>query len=128
GLADPIRPDAHAAVDALTKLGWRLEIVSGDDARVVEAVGAQLGFSLERCIGDVSREGKRALVEAERVDGPIAMVGDGVNDAAAIATATCGIAVSGATEIAIEAADVVLRSPSIEAIAATTAGARATLA
>jgi P-type Cu2+ transporter len=128
GLADPIRPDARAAVSRLSELGWRVEILSGDDSRVAEAVGAKLGLPPERCTGDVSPEVKRAMVEAEHADGPVAMVGDGVNDAAAIAAATCGIAVSGATEIAIEAADVVLRSPSIDAIAQTATGAVATLA
>jgi len=128
GLADPVRPDARDAIVALADMGWRVEILSGDDTRVAEAVGDKLGISPERCTGDVSPEVKRAVVEAEREDGPVAMVGDGVNDAAAIAAATCGIAVSGATEIAIEAADVVLRSPSISSIATTAAGARATLA
>ncbi|NVB79858.1 MAG: heavy metal translocating P-type ATPase [Kofleriaceae bacterium] len=128
GLADPIRPDARAAVDALTRLGWHLEILSGDDARVARAVGAALGLPADRCTGEVSPEGKRMRVEAQRRQSPVAMVGDGVNDAAAIAAATCGIAVSGAAEISIEAADVVLRSPSIAAIAATAEGAVATLA
>ncbi|HEY5946897.1 MAG TPA: heavy metal translocating P-type ATPase, partial [Kofleriaceae bacterium] len=128
GLADPVRPDAHDAVDQLAQLGWRVEILSGDDTRVAEAVGHSIGIPQDRCTGEASPEVKRAMVEAERKDGPIAMVGDGVNDAAAIAAATCGIAVSGATEIAIEAADVVLRSPSIRAIAETAAGAQATLA
>ena len=127
GLADPIRPDARAALDALAGLGWRVEILSGDDPRVVRAVGAELGLPADRCAGAITPEGKRSRVEAARELGPVGMVGDGVNDAAAIAAATCGIAVSGAAEIAIEAADVLLRSPSIEAIAATAAGARATL-
>jgi Cu2+-exporting ATPase len=128
GLADPIRADAKTALAALSELGWRVEILSGDDPRVVRAVGAELGLPADRCAGAVTPEGKRARVELAHVRGPVAMVGDGVNDAAAIAAATCGIAVSGAAEIAIEAADVLLRSPSIEAIAATAAGARATLA
>jgi Cu2+-exporting ATPase len=126
GLADPLRSDARAALDSLAEQGWRVEILSGDDSRVVEAIGAQLGLPRERCQGDTSPEAKLAAVEAK--DGPVAMVGDGVNDAAAIAAATCGIAVSGAAEVAIEAADVYLRSPSIHAIAQTTSGARATLA
>jgi Cu2+-exporting ATPase len=128
GLADPVRPDARDAVAKLGAMGWRVEILSGDDERVAEAVGRSIGIPADRCTGGVSPENKRATVESERGRGPVAMVGDGVNDAAAIAAATCGIAVSGATEIAIEAADVVLRSPSIQAIAQTAAGARATLA
>jgi Cu2+-exporting ATPase len=128
GLADPLRPDARAALAALSELGWRVEILSGDDPRVVRAVGAELGLPGDRCSGAVTPEGKRARVEAARERGPVAMVGDGVNDAAAIAAATCGIAVSGAAEVSIEAADVLLRSPSIDAISATAAGARATLA
>jgi Cu2+-exporting ATPase len=126
GLADPVRPDARAAVTALADLGWHVEILSGDDTRVARAVGAELGIPADRCTGDTPPEGKLAVVESQL--GAVAMVGDGVNDAAAIAAATCGIAVSGAAEVAIEAADVYLREPSITAIAQTAAGARATLA
>jgi Cu2+-exporting ATPase len=128
GLADPLRTDAKSSLDQLMQLGWRVEILSGDDARVVEAVGAQLGLPADRCVGEVSPEVKLQVVAAARTETPVAMVGDGVNDAAAIAAATCGIAVSGAAEAAIEAADVYLREPSIGAIAATAAGASATLA
>lgn len=128
GLADPIRPDARAALDALDRLGWNVHLLSGDDARVVERVGAALGVPRSRCHGAVSPEDKVAAVVAAGRRGPVAMVGDGVNDAAAMAAASAGIAVSGAAEIAIEAADVYLRSPSIGEVAATAAGAQATLA
>jgi len=127
GLADPIRADAKAAVAALVKQGWQIHLLSGDDERVVSVIGDALGIPASHQHGGVSPEGKLAAVTAAAERGPVAMVGDGVNDAAAIAAATCGIAVSGAAEIAIEAADVYLRSPSIEMIAATTAGARATV-
>ncbi len=128
GLADPIRDDAHAALEQVMALGWRVEILSGDDTRVVRRVGAALGLVASQCSGNTSPEGKVAAVRAARERGPVVMVGDGVNDAAAMAAATAGIAVSGAAEIAIEAADVYLRSPSITTIADTIAGARATLA
>jgi Cu2+-exporting ATPase len=128
GIADPLRPDAGRALRALARLGWDVHILSGDDSRVVEAVGSTLGIPAEHCIGDVAPEVKRMLVETQRAVGPVVMVGDGVNDAAAMAASTCGVAVSGAAEIAIEAADVYLRAKSITAIADTAAGARATLA
>lgn len=128
GLADPIRSDASAALEQVMKLGWRVEILSGDDSRVVRRVGAALGIPAEQCIGNTSPEGKVAAVRAARKRGPVVMVGDGVNDAAAMASASAGIAVSGAAEIAIEAADVYLRSHSITTIADTIAGASATLA
>jgi Cu2+-exporting ATPase len=127
GLVDPIRPQAREAVAELAGLGWHVELLSGDDRRVVDRVGAALGLTPERCHGEVSPEAKLATIQLARTHGPVAMVGDGVNDAAAIAAATCGIAVSGAAEIAIEAADVYLKSPSIAAIAETVTGARATL-
>jgi len=128
GLADPLRGDAKSALERLARLGWQIELLSGDDPRVVARIGEELGLDPARCAGGISPEMKLARVEAARASGPVVMVGDGVNDAAAIAAATCGIAVSGAAEVAIEAADVYLRSPSIEAIAATAEGAIATLA
>src|SRR5262249_39732668 len=128
GLADPIRPDARAALDELGRLGWSVELLSGDDVRVVERVAAALGVPPARCRGAASPADNVAAVAAARARGPVAMVGDGVNDAAAMAAASAGIAVSGAAEIAIEAADVYLRSPAITGVAATAAGAQATLA
>ncbi len=128
GLADPIRPDARAALDELTRAGWQVELLSGDDARVARRVGAALGIPAERCHGGASPEDKALRVTAQRLAGPVVMVGDGVNDAAAMAAATAGIAVAGSAEIAIETADVFLRSPAISDIVATVAGARETLA
>jgi Cu2+-exporting ATPase len=128
GLADPIRPDAAAALAALARLGWTVHLLSGDDDRVVRRVGAALAIPVERCHGHASPEAKVAAVVAARQRGVAVMVGDGVNDAAAMAAASAGIAVSGAAEIAIEAADVYLRSPAITDVAAVAAGARATLA
>jgi Cu2+-exporting ATPase len=128
GLADPIRDDAARAVGELARLGWEVHLLSGDDQRVVRQVGAALGVPPERCRGAVSPEDKVAAVVAARRHGAVVMVGDGVNDAAAMAAASAGIAVSGAAEIAIEAADVYLRSPSIAEVWATAAGAQATLA
>jgi Cu2+-exporting ATPase len=128
GLADPIRDDAAHALAELGRLGWAVEILSGDDERVVRRVGGVLGVPWSRCHGRVSPEDKVAAVTQARQRGPVVMVGDGVNDAAAMAAASAGIAVSGAAEIAIEAADVYLRSPSITAVAASCAGAQATMA
>jgi Cu2+-exporting ATPase len=128
GLADPVRGDAAEAIGELERLGWHVELLSGDDERVVRSVGESLGIAAARCHGGVSPERKAAAVAAARAHGPVVMVGDGVNDAAAMAAASAGIAVSGAAEIAVEVADVYLRAPSIRAIATTATGARETLA
>ena len=128
GIADPIRPDAARALRDLEQLGWDVRLLSGDDERVVRAIGAQLGLSPDRCRGGATPEDKTAAVLSARADGPVVMVGDGVNDAAAMAAASAGIAVSGSAEIAIEAADIYLREPAISAIAETARGAQATLA
>jgi P-type Cu2+ transporter len=125
GLSDPIRPDAKQAVDALARLGWDVRLLSGDDQRVVDHVGRALG--VERRLGNVTPEDKIVHVTTARAFGPVVMVGDGVNDAAAMAAATTSIAVSGAAEVAIETADVYLREPSIAAIADTARGGRDTL-
>lgn len=130
GLSDPIREDAAVSLAALARLGWRVEVLSGDDERVVRRVGEALGVPRAACHGGVSPEGKAACVSSARAAsrGAVVMVGDGVNDAAAMAAATAGIAVSGAAEVAIDTADVYLRSPSISMITATLVGARATVA
>jgi Cu2+-exporting ATPase len=128
GLADPIRPEAAGALARLAAAGWRVELLSGDDVRVARRVGTTLGLAEDRCHGGVSPEGKRAAVVERRLTGPVVMVGDGVNDAAAMVAATCGIAVSGSAEVAVEAADVYLRHPGIDGVAAITDGARATMA
>jgi Cu2+-exporting ATPase len=128
GIADPIRSDAAAAVHALEQLGWDVRILSGDDDRVVQVVGAELGLPPARCRGGITPEGKTAAVLAAKVDHPVVMVGDGVNDAAAMAAATAGIAVSGSAEVAIEAADIYLRDPAIGTIVEVARGACATLA
>ena len=128
GLIDPIRGDARASLATLTERGWRIEILSGDEPRVVRNVGAALGLVAAQCTGDASPERKLEVIQSAAKRGPVVMVGDGVNDAAAIAAATCGIAVSGAAEIAIEAADVFLRSHAINEIVRTVRGAGAALA
>ena len=128
GLADPVRPDSAAALAALAGLGWRVELVSGDDARVALRVGTALGLPPEACHGGVSPEGKAAFVVAALARGPTVMVGDGVNDAAAMAAASAGIAVAGSAEIAIDVADVYLRSSALTDVVAVARGAQATLA
>jgi Cu2+-exporting ATPase len=128
GLSDPLRPDARAAVDRLAALGWRLELLSGDEPRVVRRVGAALGIPPERCHGGAPPEAKAARVAMAKQRGPAVMIGNGVNDAAAMAAASAGIAVAGSAEIAVETADIYLRSPAIGDIVHTVAGARFTLA
>jgi Cu2+-exporting ATPase len=128
GLRDPVRPEARAALAALAAGGWSIEVLSGDDPQVVARVGAELGLPAAVCRGGASPEDKLARIEHLRRTGPVVMVGDGVNDAAALAAATCGIAVHGSAEAAIEAADVCLRRGGIGAVVELVDGARATLA
>jgi Cu2+-exporting ATPase len=128
GMGDPVRADAPAAVAALQAAGWRVELLSGDDAEVVRRVGARLGLEPAACTGGATPEGKLAVVRSELTRGPVVMVGDGVNDAAALAAATCGIAVHGSAEASLAAADVLLRRPGLAAIVELTGGARHTLA
>ena len=128
GLGDPLRPDAVASLRALEAMGFRVGLLSGDHPTVVAQVGAQLGLSPEMCRGGATPEDKLAAVEAALRDGPVFMVGDGVNDAAALAAATVGISVHGGAEASLQAADVFLTRGGLEPVVEVLTGARRTLA
>ncbi|MEZ6234795.1 MAG: heavy metal translocating P-type ATPase [Phycisphaerales bacterium] len=109
-LGDRVRPDARAALDTLRGAGWRVAMLSGDDPAVVRAVASDLGIDAALAWGGASPEQKHeriaALVGEARRGTPVVMVGDGVNDAPALATASVGIAVRGGAEASLAAADV----------------------
>jgi Cd2+/Zn2+-exporting ATPase len=108
-VADRLRPEAPAVITALRKAGvLHIALISGDHRRVAEAVGAQAG--VDEAVGELMPEQKLETVrELERRNGVTAMVGDGVNDAPALAAATVGIAMGGAgSDVALETADVAL--------------------
>jgi Cu2+-exporting ATPase len=127
GFGDPIRPDAADSLRRLRAAGWRIGILSGDDPRVVAAVGQALGVPPEECSGGASPEAKLRVVEEESQRGPVVMVGDGVNDAAAIARAAVGIGVRGGAEACLAASDVFLARPGLTSLVALTTGARRTM-
>jgi Cu2+-exporting ATPase len=127
---DPVRPEARAVVQEIVRRGWDVRIVSGDAPEVVAAVAARLGLDPARSLGGVTPEQKRDIVRAAlpaaTLAAPVVMVGDGVNDAAAISTATAGIAVRGGAEAAMAAADVYLGCAGIGALPELLEGARRT--
>lgn len=127
GIGDPVRPDAAKAVEALRRLGWRLEVLSGDDPRVVASVAGQLGVERSKATGGLTPEEKVARVESASSDGHVVMVGDGVNDAAALSAATVGIAVHGGAEASLAAADVYLSRPGLRPVVDLMVAARRTM-
>ncbi len=112
GIGDALRPDAASTVAALRGRGVRVKILSGDHPLVVARIGAELGLPAGDALGGLTPEQKRDVVAGLVTDaaraGAVVMVGDGVNDAAALALADVGIAVHGGTGATIVAADVVL--------------------
>ncbi len=125
GIADPLRPDAAAGVARLKATGLRVILATGDRAEVAEAVGAQTGVDEVRA--GLRPEDKAALVnEVQDRYGPAAMVGDGINDAPALATAEVGIAVGSGTGVAMATADITLTHGDIGAVADAISLARAT--
>src|SRR5918994_610902 len=108
-LEDEIRPEAHQAVAELQSMGVKVVMITGDARQVADAVGAELG--IDEVFAEVLPEDKdKAVVELQRRDLSVAMVGDGVNDAPALARADVGIAIGAGTDVAIESAGVVLAS------------------
>ena len=108
-LEDQIRPEARQAVDELRRMGRRVVMITGDARQVAESVGKELG--VDEIMAEVLPEEKDAKVAELQARGlSVAMVGDGVNDAPALARAEVGIAIGAGTDVAIESADVVLAS------------------
>ena len=128
GLGDPLRAGARGAIDAMRAAGWRVAILSGDDPRVVASAARALGLPEADCRGGASPEDKRAVVQDAMRHGPVVMVGDGVNDAAAIAAASVGIGVRGGAEACLAAADVFLARGGLAPLLDLQAGARRTTA
>ena len=114
-LEDEIRPEARAAVAELQAMGRRVVMITGDARQVADAVGADLG--LDEVFAEVLPEDKDAKVaELEARGQKVAMVGDGVNDAPALARATVGIAIGAGTDVAIESAGLILASSDPRAV------------
>jgi P-type Cu2+ transporter len=127
GLGDRVRDDALASLQQLRARGWRTVLLSGDAPEVVASVGRALEFAAQDAIGAASPEAKLAFIEQCKRDGTVVMVGDGVNDAAAIAAAHVGIGVHGGAEACLATADIYLTRPGLSALVELTEGARRTM-
>ena len=127
GLGDALRPDAASTLALLQARGWRVGILSGDHPDIVARVAAELGLDPAACRGGVLPEEKLAAVEEAVRHGTVVMVGDGVNDAAALSAATVGVSVHGGAEASLAAADVFLTKPGLAAVAHLVEGARRTV-
>jgi P-type Cu2+ transporter len=127
GFGDPVRADARESIDALQARGWNVGILSGDHPGVVANVGRSLGLAAEACTGGAAPEAKLRVVEQARERGTVVMVGDGVNDAAAIAAASVGVGVHGGAEACLATADVYLANPGLASLVTLTDGASRTI-
>ena len=118
GLSDPIRPQAAALVQSAKQLGWTVGMLSGDLSEIATRVGSEVGIARDMCRGGVSPEDKLATVKQSRDQFPtVVMIGDGANDAAALAASDVGIAVRGGAEVSLHAAPVYLANSQLTNIA-----------
>ena len=113
-VADTLRDTAISALSELRDMGIKTVLLTGDNRRVAEAIGAPLG--VDEIISDVLPDEKEAVVRRLMEEGRVMMVGDGINDAPALARADVGVAIGGGTDIAIESSDVVLMSDDVKDI------------
>jgi Cu2+-exporting ATPase len=126
-LGDPVRSDTPDALAAILARGWTLEVLSGDHPETVRTLMSVLGLDPESGRGGALPENKVERVRQTAGSGPVVMVGDGVNDAAALAAATVGVGVHGGAEAALAAADVSLLEPGLGPLVRLLDGSRRTL-
>ncbi|MBQ7306306.1 MAG: copper-translocating P-type ATPase, partial [Clostridia bacterium] len=124
-VADTLKADSPEAIRQLKNMGIRVVMLTGDNQRTAEAVGKQAG--VDQVIAGVLPEGKEKVIRELKAKGKVAMVGDGINDAPALTRADIGIAIGAGTDIAIDAADVVLMNSSLRDVPAAIRLSRATL-
>ena len=124
-VADIIKEDSPDAVDQLKRMGIRVVMLTGDNRRTTDAIGRQVG--VDEVIAGVLPDGKEAVVRELQKSGTVAMVGDGINDAPALTRADIGMAIGAGTDVAIDAADVVLMKSRLSDVAAAIRLSRATL-
>ena len=124
-VADVIKEDSPRAVRELQNMGIRVVMLTGDNERTARAIGAQAG--VDEVIAGVLPDGKEAVIRSLKEKGKTAMVGDGINDAPALTRADMGIAIGAGTDIAIDAADVVLMKSRLLDVPAAIRLSRATL-
>ena len=124
-VADVIKEDSPQAVKELQNMGIRVVMLTGDNERTAKAIGALAG--VDEVIAGVLPEGKESVVRSLKRQGKVAMVGDGINDAPALTRADMGIAIGAGTDIAIDAADVVLMKSRLSDVPAAIRLSRATL-
>jgi Cd2+/Zn2+-exporting ATPase len=124
-LRDEPRPDAAAGVAALHALGIESVMLTGDNQRTGQAIADTIGLAVQ---AELLPEDKVAAITALKARGPVAMIGDGINDAPALATATIGIAMGGGTDVALETADAALLRGAVGGVPALVQLSRAAMA
>ena len=124
-VADAIKPESPQAVRELQNMGIRVVMLTGDNQRPAEAIGRQAG--VDQVIAGVLPDGKESVIRSLQSQGKVAMVGDGINDAPALTRADIGIAIGAGTDVAIDAADVVLMNSRLTDVPAAIRLSRATL-
>ena len=124
-VADVIKPDSPQSVKELQSMGIHVVMLTGDNERTARAIGAQAG--VDQVIAGVLPDGKESVIRSLKEKGKVAMVGDGINDAPALTRADIGIAIGAGTDVAIDAADVVLMKSQLSDVPAAIRLSRATL-